>query len=341
MSYAPGSPRSIWALVGLSDGAKLTCMHWWGKADHDAQQSARPCTVWAPARFNDDGSKMTPTESLYADLREGVHPGKADRTLRDHIREITDAGLASVDGRCVDLVPPALAVPVRRKSAKIRRKSAGENPPESGGDLPDVGENPPDIGENPPSHSYPPVPSNLSPVPPITSAPGVTPPDTGTPPAGLSPGCEPAPPSSKPTRKRKPGQTALDIGETPEPDDIAELLDLHGQLRSAAQRAHGLRETPLPASTSGDGRSLRLRLRKAVAEHGADACRRALERRAAEWRDDPVAVSRWSTDSVWSPKSLAVSMSKPSANGQRAGPSRTLPVEPNAPDRTYHWQDEP
>jgi hypothetical protein len=149
---------------------------------------------------------------------------------------------------------------------------------------------------------------------------------------------------AKPRRRKapvpKPGQTALDIGEAPEADDVGQLLADHERLRQAAQRAHGLRETPLPSPTSGDGRSLRLRLRKAVETHGPEACRRALERRAAEWVEDPGALSRWSTDSMWSPKSLAVSLGA-SANGKRAGPPRGLPVEPDAPDRTYHWQDDP
>jgi hypothetical protein len=159
------------------------------------------------------------------------------------------------------------------------------------------------------------------------------------------PDTRPSPTTSR-ARKRKappapkPGQTALDIGEAPEADVVGQLLADHERLRQAAQRAHGLRETPLPSPTSGDGRSLRLRLRKAVGAHGPDACRRALEYRAAEWVEDPGALSRWSTDSMWSPKSLAVSLGA-STNGKRAGPTRGLPVERDAPDRTYHWQDDP
>jgi hypothetical protein len=145
-------------------------------------------------------------------------------------------------------------------------------------------------------------------------------------------------------RKRKaaaprPGQVALDIGDPPETDAETELLAEHERLRRAAQRAHGLRETALPSPTSGDGHSLRLRLRKAVKAHGPEVCRRALEYRGREWAEDPGALARWSTDSMWSPKSLATSI--PASAGQapaRASPSRGLPVEPDAPDRTYRFE---
>jgi hypothetical protein len=175
VSYAPSAPQQIWALKGLSDGAKLSYMHWWGKADHDKQQDPQPCTVWVAAQLHPDGSKMAPTESLIAELRERVHPDKADRTLRGHIKEIEDAGLASFDGRCIDLVPPHLAVPTRRNSAGTRRKSAGEILPDTGQTSPDTGQTSPEPGENPPSHSYPPVPPNFSPTPPTgqVTLPGV------------------------------------------------------------------------------------------------------------------------------------------------------------------------
>jgi hypothetical protein len=130
------------------------------------------------------------------------------------------------------------------------------------------------------------------------------------------------------TRKRKtsapkPGQVALDISDPPEADAVAELLAEHERLRRAAQRAHGLRVTALPSPSSGDGHSLRLRLRKAVTAHGPEVCRRALEYRGREWAEDPGALARWSTDSMWSPKSLAASI--PASAGQahaRASPSR-------------------
>lgn len=142
----------------------------------------------------------------------------------------------------------------------------------------------------------------------------------------------PEPPRSQP-RKLKSGQAALDIPDAPEPDAIAELLADHERLRNAAQAAHGQRQTALPSPTSDTGRSLRLRLRKAVDEHGLEVCRRALEHRAREWAEDPGALARWSTDSMWSPKSLAVSISQSAGQPRARASPRSLPVEPNAPRR--------
>jgi hypothetical protein len=149
---------------------------------------------------------------------------------------------------------------------------------------------------------------------------------------------DPSRPSPPLARKRKasepkPGQTALAIGDPPESDAVTDLLALHQRLRRAAQKAHGQRETWLPSPTSDTGRSLRLRLRKAVDEHGADACRRALEWQASgagndsAWARDPGSLARWSTDSMWSPKSLAVSIPRSAGQAQaRASPSRRDPA---------------
>lgn len=137
--YAPGAPAQIWALTGVSDGAKLVALWWWSKADHDTQREPRRCTVWAAAGERVDGSRMSPSESMLADLRAGVHPGKADRTLRGYIAELRAAGLAEVDGRCVDLVPPSTATP-RQDHASKRQELAGEI-------LPSTCKNPPSAGE--------------------------------------------------------------------------------------------------------------------------------------------------------------------------------------------------
>jgi hypothetical protein len=305
--------------------------------------------------------------------------GSTVKAVRDRISKLRAAGWMRRDGRGWTLAwvtPFAVEVPPRSQvPPESDYHPSGERvPPEWHETTTAVASDYHPSGTKLSHEQSDELPHEPTPRAPETTSPGVTPPDTGPPPAGLSPGCElaipigssanspsqPLPvaelpeseapgssPPSPPTKPRKrkppapkPGQTSLIIEvEARETEDVAELLDLHERLRQTAQHHHGLRATPLPSPTSGDGRSLRLRLRKAVAEHGAEACRRALERRAAEWREDPGALSRWSTDSMWSPKSLAVSLAASTANGKRAGPSRTLPVEPDAPDRTYRWQD--
>jgi hypothetical protein len=158
------------------------------------------------------------------------------------------------------------------------------------------------------------------------------PPIGDSPPPASESAADPPRPSPPRARRRRPpeakrGQVRLDLPDAPEPDAVAELLAEHERLRQAAQRAHGMRETALPSPSSGDGHSLRLRLRKAVDAHGAEVCRRALGYRGREWAEDPGALARWSTDSMWSPKSLATSI--PASAGQaqaRASPSRRDPA---------------
>lgn len=152
-------------------------------------------------------------------------------------------------------------------------------------------------------------------------------------PAGVGLDDPPSPSRSKTgqPRKRKPPAEVEDIADGP----VGQLLAEHDRLRRAALKRHGHRETALPGPTSGDGRSLRARLRKAIDAHGVDVCTRALRWRAAEWDGDPGALLRWSTDSVWSPKSLAVSIRESAGQaGARASPARrgaapTLSCEPS------------
>jgi hypothetical protein len=385
MSYAPGAPAQIWAITGISDGAKLTLMHWWSKADHDVQREPRPCTVWAPAGVREDGSRMKPHESLIAELLSTVHPGKAERTLRGHIVELDEAGLASVDGRCVDLTPPSFAAP-RPKSATPRRKSAGQNPPRHGENPPASGEESPESGENPPLHSYPSSPANTPHDPPtagdpapvechpctVADSPGVMPARSVAPldPKRLAPTWGPqrasaappspsdfpaspppepeqaqhaAPPAPAPKpRKRKtprPKQGALDL-QDPEPIDPlelahAELLAEHERARAEAYAHHREAMPRWPGVLTQTGGAIRVGLRQALRDHGVDVCREALRKRAAEWRGDATKL-RYSLASMWSSESLAYVL--PGANGKRAGPSRGLPVEPDAPDRTYRFE---
>jgi hypothetical protein len=349
VSYAPGAPAQIWALTGVSDGAKLLALWWWGKADHETQRDPKLCTVWAPAGSREDGSRMTPHESLIADARAGVHPGKADRTIRGYIAELAAARLADVDGRCVDLWPPALAA-MRQNVAKPRRKSAGEILPDAGENPPSAGEILPDVGENPPSHSYPPYPPSTPHDLPtaVEPAPGAGHPCTvldST--EGPDPVVEPTPPSatatsSPTTRRRKPpdpppGQTGFALPEPPQRDLVGELLEAHRQARETAC----VDGPAWPAKATKRWSSMQASCRAAVAKHGFEWCTAMLAWRVAEWRRDP---GQWaySTGDVWRPANLdyakraMAGSSKPPA---RASPSRTLPVEPNAPDRTYRWQD--
>ncbi len=169
-------------------------------------------------------------------------------------------------------------------------------------------------------------------------------------PAADSPDSEPSrsagpSPSANP-RKRKPprpkqGDLGLPESEPVDPLEIAhaELLAEHERLRAAAYAHHRERLPAWPAPFTENGRAIRAGLRQALRDHGADACRAALERRAAEWRGDATKL-RYSLASMWSADSLAYSMKPSTANGKRAGPSRGLAVEPNAPDRTYHYQDD-
>jgi hypothetical protein len=266
MSYAPGAPRSIWAIMGLSDGAKLTVMHWWSKADHAVQQAPRRCTVWAPAAMNPDGSKMTPTESLLAELREQVHPGKADRTLRGHIKELADHGLAVVSGRCVDLVPPDLADPVRRKPAKTRRKIAGENPPETGEKSPDVGQVSPKPGDFSPSQLSPPYPSNISPEPPNVVEPD-RPVVESTParPTASEPTFSLTPPNADPPQK---------------PDPVADVIKYFSGCVSEAREWAGLPKSKTSITITTEYRQLitgRMREIDGSESTKVEACKRVID----------------------------------------------------------------
>jgi hypothetical protein len=150
-------------------------------------------------------------------------------------------------------------------------------------------------------------------------------------------------PARKPTRST-PRQPDLIAGPEVDPLDavFAELLDEHEQLRKAALVHHKRKATGLPSRASKHGRALHARLRRALEQHGPEVCRRVLAWQATEWREKPDQLE-WSTSAVWSDGSLAYSIPRSAgkSNGQRAGPSRGLPVEPDAPDRTYYWQDDP
>ena len=101
-TYAPGAPEQIWSIPDdvLDDGAKLTLMRLWAKADHEIQQTPKPTDVWAKGR---DG--MTPTQALHADLSEGR--GCSVRKIRRHLTKLRALGLAVANGRLVHLTPPA------------------------------------------------------------------------------------------------------------------------------------------------------------------------------------------------------------------------------------------
>lgn len=100
-------------------------------------------------------------------------------------------------------------------------------------------------------------------------------------------------------------QESLGLAELRPVDEFDRLLALHESLRSEAQRAHGLRTTKLPAATSAKGRSLQARLRKAIEQLGAGECEKRLRWQAQRWAEDPGQLAAYSTDSVWSPGSLA------------------------------------
>ncbi len=122
---------------------------------------------------------MSPVESLMEDARPYVG-GKSDRTIRSYIKGLRDLGLAFVDGRCIDLVPPSdVTSPAADGTAGERRKPSGRRPkvaddrqsttgeelPESGGKLPVVGGILPVVGDNQPNQLTPPCPPNSSPDP--------------------------------------------------------------------------------------------------------------------------------------------------------------------------------
>lgn len=338
--YAPGAPAEIWALVGVTDGAKLLAMWWWSKADHAVQRDPATCTVWAPAVEG-----RTPAEALLDDAA-GVHPDKAARTIRGYMAELKAAGLASVEGRLVTLTPPSLAKP-RQDQAKRRRKSAGENPPTVGESQPIDGEDPPGFGEisplqlNPPIHPYPPsVPA--TPAAPDPDASGAGSPMQGSEtaqghPCKGEPSSEPEQPP-KPRRRRSPaaGQAALDLGAEPEPPPIeAELLLEHARIREAAHEAHGEAMDALPGPKSKAGRSLRAGIRAALKKRGEDWCRAMLKWRHEDWLGDPAQLA-FSGSSVWTRPSLeyaAKAMGQPArASPPSRAPRLSAPPPGEAPE---------
>jgi hypothetical protein len=176
------------------------------------------------------------------------------------------------------------------------------------------------------------IPARVDPSP---SGPPATPPPTGH---SEQPDPRPSPPPGR-ARKRKapapkPGQTALDIGDPREPDDVGQLLEAHRLARANAD----VSEPAWPAKTSKRWASMRAGCRKAIELHGFAWCVAMLEWRAAVWARDP-SQHAYSTVDVWRPACLDYAKRNMSA-GQapaRASP-RGLPVAPDAPDRTYHWK---
>lgn len=137
--------------------------------------------------------------------------------------------------------------------------------------------------------------------------------------------------ASKPCTRRK-AQPELDLGaDPPPPDDVAELLAMHERLRAEALRRHGLAVTGWPSRGTGKRKAIEARLRKAIDAHGADACRRYIEHRAAEWRDDAGPLLAYPPDQTWSPRIVGPTLARldaqrrPAAAMPRASPANTRP----------------
>jgi hypothetical protein len=144
-------------------------------------------------------------------------------------------------------------------------------------------------------------------------------------------------------RKRKPPKPRQQGFDLPDPDPIdpleiahAELLADHERLRAEAFAHHREKLPAWPAPFTGSGKAIRAGLRQALRDHGPDVCRAALERRAAEWRGSVVNAIKHSLDNMWSASSLVHVL--PGSTRARASPTRGLPVEPDAPDRTYRFE---
>lgn len=145
---------------------------------------------------------------------------------------------------------------------------------------------------------------------------------------------EPPPPRPRPRERKprpprpavpKPGQTGLDLPDTPPTDPLevamVEILADQERLRAQAYAAAGLRPPKFPGPITVAGKAIRVSLRQALRIHGPEVCRRVLAFRGAEWAADPAKAIRYSTDLVWSTNSLAVSIPRSAGGGQaRASP---------------------
>jgi hypothetical protein len=123
------------------------------------------------------------------------------------------------------------------------------------------------------------------------------------------------------TRVRRKAQPELPLDDSPaEPDHAAELLALHQQLRSEALTRHGEAVTGWPGKGTGAAKSLAVRVGKALAKHGPEACRRYIEHRAAEWREDAGPLVRYPPDQTWSPKIVDPTIQRLTGAHARASP---------------------
>lgn len=280
MTYAPSAPEEIWKLTGLSDGAKMTVVRLWGKADHDAQRECRPTTVWVPGIVDPEtGKDLPPTECLIRWLQENVHPGKSDRTIRGHLTEARKAGLANAKGRCVDLYPPGW-----RKSASERPKSAGENLPALGQNPPQPGENLPVDGEIPPPQLNPFSPHQIPTIPPEQRA-RARDPDPDTPP---------------PASRAPPDEPTLFALAQPEAklDYVREVFDHLVARVIAAKRDLGVTPASAPSRTLTPARRKRImaRIRESGAGDlalGVEMCKRVIAVDEAECRAQGPGGKSW------------------------------------------------
>jgi hypothetical protein len=149
--------------------------------------------------------------------------------------------------------------------------------------------------------------------------------------------------NARPARKRKPPKPRQQGFDLPDPEPVdpleiahAELLADHERLRAEAFAHHREKPPAWPAPFTGSGKAIRAGLRQALRDHGPEVCRAALERRAAEWRGSVVNAIKHSLDNMWSASSLVHVL--PGSTRSRASPTRGLPVEPDAPDRTYRFE---
>ena len=311
----PAGPRPWLFAVKMPHGPRSLLIYLWTYGPHWQPADALPghgdVLVWPSPKTMRADFAGTPGQTIKAWLRWLRVHGWIKREGDRYALAVAEPCAAWLEGDGVASDPEG----VRSHPDRVKCHP-GEEPPSGGEEPPSGGEIPPPAGE-------------------------MSPPQ-------LEPAKEPAKgtctePANLEAEERDQRVFSL------EPDPTSELEQLvaeHDRARREALAAHGKRRTALPGPASKSGKALRSRAAKAIRELGLDRCREVLAWQAARWREDPGQLT-WSTDSVWSPKSLdyaqrAMARSSNSTRGQvvsfAAAPNRRATEDDFDPEVAAAWE---
>ena len=248
----------------------------------DLDPGAKLTLMWLWSRADHDVQRDPEVTTVWAPAREGLTPaealraalaeatGQTPRAVRSHLGKLRKLGLAAASGRCVELTPPCQACHCGGKVDTTVADTTASSRDTT-----------------------------------VASADTTVASRDTTVSAQLNP---PLPPNSTqdPAIPKAPTPLVL-VGEIG--DDHARVRAGHERARAEALHQHGRPRTKLPSPTSKAGKALDARLRKALDTHGADVCLGIVGWQAQRWAEDPGQLA-WSTEAVWSPKSVAFALGR-------------------------------